>query len=132
GPPPGTDRGKKGVRPVPGSTGAKSSRGFLAKAWPLLLLLAFLAVAVFYGESLKSRAQVGRAAPAFSLPGVDGETVSLEEFRGRPVIVNFWATWCPYCRYETPAHQAFLERFGDRVAYLAVNLREPPEKVRRH
>lgn len=100
--------------------------------WPLAVLLVFLSAAVMYGLNLDSRAQVGRPAPDFLLEDVTGRPVSLADFRGRPVIVNFWATWCPYCRHETPAHQAFLDRFGDRVAYVAVNLREPADKVIRH
>src|SRR5690606_7212559 len=107
-------------------------RSPVARMWPLAVLLVFLGVAVMYGLNLDSRAQVGRPAPDFRLEDVAGRHVSLTDFRGRPVIVNFWATWCPYCRHETPAHQAFLERFGDRVAYVAVNLREPADKVLRH
>lgn len=98
--------------------------------WPLLLLVAFLVGAAVYSEGMKTRAQVGQIAPDFTLQTLDGTTVSLSDFRGRPAIVYFWATWCPYCRHDAPAHRAFMERFGDQVTYLALNLREPADKVR--
>src|SRR5690606_18381001 len=92
----------------------------------------FVGAAVLYGADLRSRAEVGKEAPEFSLPDILGREVALADFRGKPVILNFWATWCPTCRYETPAHQAFVNRHGDKVAYVAINLREPEDKIRRH
>ena len=62
-------------------------------------------------------------APAFDLPrvGMDGERVSLGDFAGRPVVVNFWASWCVPCRQEMPALQATSERLAGRVAFVGIN-----------
>ena len=45
-------------------------------------------------------------APAFSLPDRDGKPVDLSTYRGKVVLLNFWATWCPPCREEEPSHEA--------------------------
>jgi cytochrome c biogenesis protein CcmG/thiol:disulfide interchange protein DsbE len=75
---------------------------------------------------------VGRRAPDFALTGLDGESVSLASFRGRPVVLNFFATWCVPCRTELPAFQAMAQRHADRgLAVLLVDLQEDPEDVGR-
>ena len=45
-------------------------------------------------------------APAFTLPGTDGKTYTLKDFKGKTVILDFWATWCPDCRNEMPQLKA--------------------------
>lgn len=62
----------------------------------------------------------GNVAPDFELKTLDGETVSLSDFRGEKVFLNFWATWCPPCRAEIPDMQKFHENTD--VVILAVNL----------
>ena len=66
------------------------------------------------------------AQPAtdFSLESLDEEIVSLSDFVGTPVMVNFWATWCPPCRAEMPIIQEFAEAHQDELAVLAVNAGE--------
>ncbi|MCA1023165.1 TlpA family protein disulfide reductase [Halobacillus litoralis] len=65
--------------------------------------------------------QQGGAAPDFTLETLDGETVSLSDFKGKKVFLNYWATWCPPCREEMPEMQRFQEAHGDEVVILAVN-----------
>lgn len=55
-------------------------------------------------------AAVGRLAPDFATPMLDGQSVRLSQFRGSPVLVNFWATWCVACRAEMPAIERVWER----------------------
>lgn len=74
----------------------------------------------------------GQPAPTFTLADLEGNEVSLANFRGRPVIINFWATWCGPCRIEMPELQeAYEERQEEGLAILAVNLEESPDMVRR-
>ena len=53
----------------------------------------------------------GKLAPAFTLMTLDGKKVSLKDFRGHPVFVNFWATWCEPCRLEMPWLEEFSEKY---------------------
>ncbi|MFC7366287.1 MULTISPECIES: TlpA disulfide reductase family protein [Bhargavaea] len=64
----------------------------------------------------------GEKAPDFQLENLAGETVSLSDFRGKKVILNFWATWCPPCREEMPEMQSYYEeKTNDRFEIIAVN-----------
>jgi cytochrome c biogenesis protein CcmG, thiol:disulfide interchange protein DsbE len=73
---------------------------------------------------------VGHPAPEFTLVDLDGRMVALRELRGKVVLVNVWATWCPPCRAEMPAMQAALDRYGEQgLVVLAVNQREDREAV---
>jgi thiol-disulfide isomerase/thioredoxin len=69
-------------------------------------------------------ARAGRAAPNFRLPDLSGAPVQLTDYRGRWVLVNFWASWCAPCRSETPDLQAFAERHPEQVAVVGVNQQE--------
>ena len=71
-----------------------------------------------------------RAAPDFLLRDLDGNSVRLSDLQGKPVIVNFWATWCGTCRAETPDLIEMYETHrGAGLQLLAVNLREGQEPV---
>jgi peroxiredoxin len=54
----------------------------------------------------------GKAAPAFTLVNLEGKKVSLSDYKGRPVIVNFWATWCAPCKLEMPWFQEFRSKYS--------------------
>lgn len=64
--------------------------------------------------------EIGNFAPDFELETLTGETVRLSDYRGKRVIVNFWATWCPPCRAEIPDFQKLYDQKD--VVILAVNL----------
>ena len=69
----------------------------------------------------------GREAPDFTLDNLDGERVSLKDYRGSPVMLNFWATWCGPCRFEMPFIQAVHEDVdwqATGLVILAVNMGE--------
>lgn len=76
----------------------------------------------------------GGPAPGFQLQSLDGQTISLSDLRGSPVLLNFWATWCGPCRLEMPFLQEVYEdqEWAARgLVMLAVNLQEPGETVRK-
>jgi peroxiredoxin len=73
---------------------------------------------------------LGSLAPDFTLTSVDGESVSLSQFQGKTVLLNFWATWCGPCRIEMPAIQSRFEQFkDDGLIVLAVDFDESQRAV---
>ncbi len=75
-------------------------------------------------------AYVGAPAPQFKLPELGGTLVSLSQFRGRPVLVNFWATWCPGCEEEMPDLEKLYEKHKkDGLEILAISVDEDRKPV---
>lgn len=69
-------------------------------------------------------------APDFTLSAFDGKKVSLKDFKGKAVFLNFWATWCPPCTIEMPSMEALHKRFKDKgLVVIAVNSEEDEKKV---
>ena len=74
--------------------------------------------------------QVGELAPDFALPNLEGQSISLSNFRGRGVLINFWASWCGPCIYEMPFIQEVDEEWsGKGLQVLAINMRESRSQV---
>ncbi|HUV09904.1 MAG TPA: TlpA disulfide reductase family protein [Acidimicrobiia bacterium] len=74
---------------------------------------------------------LGDAAPSFRLPGIDGGCVDLSSFRGRPVVVNFWASYCHPCRREFPLFRRALERHADaNLMVIGIVFRDIPSDAR--
>ena len=74
---------------------------------------------------------VGALAPDFTLTALTGEQVNLAELRGKPVIINFWATWCAPCVIEMPNIQKYFEAYAGEFEVLAVNADEPAPVVQK-
>ncbi len=73
---------------------------------------------------------IGEPAPPFSLPGVRGEQISLTDYAGKPILLNFFATWCVPCRAEMPHLQAaYAEHSTDGLVVLGVDVQEGAELV---
>ena len=71
-------------------------------------------------EHVVDRSQKGKAAPTVSFRGPDDAAVTLATFRGKPLLVNLWATWCAPCVAEMPTLDAFAAKSGDRMTVIAV------------
>lgn len=92
----------------------------------IILLLAVTGYGIWNAlaaeKTKKVGLSVGDVAPDFALQTLAGKTVHLSDFRGKPVIVNFWTTWCPPCKREIPDIEKFYKDYHSEVGLLAVHL----------
>ncbi len=111
--------------------------------WPARSMALFvgLLVALFLGLLIwgMGRREVGtvgsaptllRSAPAFSLPLFEGGTFQLEAARGRPVLINFWASWCVPCHDEAMAIERASRAYRNQVVFLGVNVQDTDTNAR--
>ncbi|MFC1908508.1 TlpA family protein disulfide reductase [Chloroflexota bacterium] len=101
-------------------------------ALAVLMIMALIMTGCSSGFSPTQGAQVGNPAPDFQLQNLDGQIISLSEFQGKPVLLNFWATWCGPCREEMPYFQEIFEdeAWANReLVILAIDLGESLSEV---
>ena len=121
----------------------------LAAAFVLLLVLASLLYARLGGDSGRLMAESDPAgstpaadpaadaaptptlamAPDFTVYDADGEPVRLSDFRGTPVVINFWASWCGPCQSEMPAFDAAAAEYEGQVRFLMINLTDGSQET---
>jgi cytochrome c biogenesis protein CcmG/thiol:disulfide interchange protein DsbE len=70
----------------------------------------------------EQKPEVGFLAPHFSLKGLDNQTYTVEGKRNKPVILNFWASWCGPCKMEAPDLQKIYEKYGQQVDMYGINV----------
>lgn len=94
-------------------------------------LAAFLMVACVAPMTALAVPHVGQPAPAFSLPTVDGKTLTLASLKGKPVYLNFYATWCVPCNEEAPVIGKLSTKYKPRgLTVVGVNELENPQKAK--
>jgi len=95
-----------------------------------VLILLCLSLSIASASAAQLRELPATPAPGMILPQLEGDTINLEDLRGRVVLVNFWAVWCPPCRKEMPSMARLAERLADQpFTILGVNIGESPEVI---
>jgi len=99
-----------------------------------ILLVALLLYLSLFTESQVQVAGLkpGSKAPEFTLKTLEGEELSLGDLRGKVVLINFWATWCPPCKEEIPLFKEVYKKYRDRgFEILAISMDSKPEPVKK-
>lgn len=96
----------------------------------LLIVFLMLSITLYLNFTKdKSNIEVGAQAPDFSLKSTDGETVKLSDYKGKPVILNFWGTWCEPCKEEMPDFEKTYENADGNFEILALHVKNSPQQV---
>jgi len=97
----------------------------------LVFSLITIVIATQFGlASMNDFPIVGAHAPEFALPDLAGNEFVFDGNSGKPMIINFWTTWCGVCVHELPLFEEFYERYGDQVGLITVCSGTTPEEAR--
>ncbi|MBE0698936.1 MAG: TlpA family protein disulfide reductase [Anaerolineaceae bacterium] len=103
-----------------------------------LLIGVLLGVLIVFGGSSNHQGAgqripptIGSAVKDFTLEKLDGEPLKISGVRGKPLILNFWATWCPPCKEEMPLLAQYADAYSDQLVVIGVNYAEEKDLVER-
>ncbi len=105
-------------------------RWIIAGAVVAIVIIVVLMFALREDTPTTSTSTSQPTAPDFTVPSLDGGKVSLSDFRGKYVLLNFWASWCPPCKAEMPELHAYYKSYQDRgFTLLAINVNDDPSSA---
>ena len=109
------------------------SRSYRLARWVGFTVALMLASPSAHAQSDEGIA-IGSAAPRVVVTDVAGRTVTLAPVIGKPMLIEFWATWCEFCERLEPTMKSVYARYGNRVQFaaIAVNVNQSPTRVARH
>ncbi len=81
-------------------------------------------------EEAKAKLQPGKPAPNFSLKDIDGNTVTLDQFRGKYVVLDFWGTWCSWCIKGIPEMKTYYDKYKDQMEIIGIACRDTEQAWR--
>ena len=108
--------------------------------WVLAFAVVIVGASVLY-DNLSRQMEIGlatapaeteaeaSAAPDFTVYDLDGNTHRLSDFQGKPVILNFWASWCGPCKMEMPDLEKAYQEYGDRIQFMLVDLTDGSQET---
>jgi len=101
----------------------------MLKVMLLIMLISGLLMAGCAGGTSQNP-WIGKPAPDFEFQSPEGQATSLSDLKGKPVLINFWATWCSPCRMEMPYIQQVYDEWQEMgLVLLAINIGESPSQV---
>jgi peroxiredoxin len=96
---------------------------FISVALLIVVLFSVVSCGPESSQTTPATVELGSEAPDFTLTDLSGESVSLSEFRGKVVLLNFWATWCPPCKAEMPSMEKLFQTLKeDGFVLLTINI----------
>lgn len=107
-----------------------AAAGRILADWLLPFAMLFPVAGTVHAEQAMTEIPGGVVAPDFVLMDTEGNSHRLSDYRGRPVIINFWTTWCPPCREEIPSmNRAWHVLEQEGIAMLAINMGEDEDTI---
>lgn len=98
----------------------------------LVALMLYLGLVTDSDKGSLSGLSPGKEAPDFKLKTIEGKEVSLKDYRGKVVLINFWATWCPPCREEMPLFEKVYKKYKDKgFEILAISTDSSVDQVKK-
>ena len=94
------------------------------------LLLVSLWWGLVHASNMAPPNLLGQGAPEITVAALDGRQLALSDFRGTPMVVNFWASWCVPCRQEAPVLNAAARDYESRVQFLGVDIQDTDSGAR--